>query len=306
MIYAGIFVSLLPSNAQQEVVTDDCPGNNARQILPEQAIRPYSLDVSFDKTTHIIFPSPIIYVDLGSSLILAAKAGGAENVLRVKAAARDFMAETNLSVITAEGSFYSFNVKYTACPEKLNIEMQQLAARGEGETCRPPNHTAAIYLKGWEGESPARVSFICRSIHKENRRQIRHIESHSFGIRYRLKSIHSHGKLLYVHTEIRNRTNVDFDVDFIRIKIIDKKLAKRTAIQETLIQPLSVWNEVRTIEGRRTERTIFAISKMTLPSDKRLLVELFEKNGGRHQSFTIESADLAAARSIDTLKTAQP
>ena len=38
------------------------------------------------KTVHVIFPSAIRYVDLGSSDLLAAKADGTENVLRVKAA----------------------------------------------------------------------------------------------------------------------------------------------------------------------------------------------------------------------------
>ena len=34
-----------------------------------------------------------------------------ENVLRVKAALRDFSRESNLSVITEDGAYYSFNVK---------------------------------------------------------------------------------------------------------------------------------------------------------------------------------------------------
>jgi conjugative transposon TraN protein len=278
MIYAGMLASLVPSCAQQAVA--------------QQTITPYRLEASFDKTTHVIFPSPIVYVDLGSSQIIAGKAGGAENVLRLKAAERDFEAETNLSVITAEGSFYSFNVNYASSPEQLNIAMQ--------------NAFPEIYLKNLEGESPGRVSFISRSIHRENKRHIRHIKSRSFGIRYLLKGIHADGNLLYLHTEMRNTSALAFDIDFVRLKIVDKKLAKRTAIQETVIHPLSVWNEVESVEGGRTERTVFAIGKISLPSDKRLVLEVFEKKGGRHQSFTIESADLAGARSMNKLKTEQP
>lgn len=43
------------------------------------------LEVTFDKTTHLIFPAPIRYVDLGSQNIIAGKAEDAENVLRIKA-----------------------------------------------------------------------------------------------------------------------------------------------------------------------------------------------------------------------------
>lgn len=44
--------------------------------------------------------------------IIAGKADGAENVVRVKAAVRDFSGETNLTAITEDGGFYTFDVHY--------------------------------------------------------------------------------------------------------------------------------------------------------------------------------------------------
>lgn len=55
-----------------------------RPLTFNRMIPPYALEVTFSKTVHIIFPSAIRYVDLGSADLLAAKADGAENVLRVK------------------------------------------------------------------------------------------------------------------------------------------------------------------------------------------------------------------------------
>jgi len=72
--------------------------------------------VTYDKTVHIIFPAEVRYVDLGSPDLIAGKADGAENVIRVKATIRNFPNETNMSVITEDGSFYMFNVKYAAEP----------------------------------------------------------------------------------------------------------------------------------------------------------------------------------------------
>ena len=46
-----------------------------KKITFDRMIPPYGLEVTFDKTTHIIFPSSIRYVDLGSSNIIAGKAG---------------------------------------------------------------------------------------------------------------------------------------------------------------------------------------------------------------------------------------
>ena len=41
--------------------------------------------------------------------VIAGKADGAENVIRVKATVRNFPNETNMSVITEDGSFYTFS-----------------------------------------------------------------------------------------------------------------------------------------------------------------------------------------------------
>jgi len=66
-----------------------------RPLTFNRMIAPYALEVTFNKTVHVIFPSAIRYVDLGSIDLLAAKADGLENVLRVKAAAKNFRNEGN-------------------------------------------------------------------------------------------------------------------------------------------------------------------------------------------------------------------
>ena len=82
-------------------------------LLEVGKIEPYEMEVTFDKTSHLIFPSAIRYIDLGSDYLVAGKAEDADNVLRIKAAVRDFEEETNFSVITEDGCFYSFNVYYS-------------------------------------------------------------------------------------------------------------------------------------------------------------------------------------------------
>jgi conjugative transposon TraN protein len=98
-------------------------------------IEPYQIEVTYSKTSHLIFPAAIRYVDLGSDYLIAAKAEDAENVLRVKAVVRDFDEETNFSVITEDGSFYNFNVLFNSFPVTLNynlLEMQKGISRENG------------------------------------------------------------------------------------------------------------------------------------------------------------------------------
>lgn len=271
-----------------------------KKITFDRMIPPYGLEVTFDKTIHIIFPAAIRYVDLGSTNIVAGKAGSTENILRVKASVRSFETETNMAVITEEGSYYNFNVKYADEPEKLNIEMKDFMH--DGITTNRPNNSMDIYLQELRSESPRIVYLINRAIHTTDKRKVKHIGSKRFGIQYLLKGIYSHNNLLYLHTSIKNSSNVPFDIDFIRMKIVDKKVAKQTAIQETVIYPLRAYNFITTVGGGKTDRTVFAIDKITIPNDKHLVIELFEKNGGRNQSFVIENEDLLRAEKINELK----
>lgn len=271
-----------------------------RPLTFNRMIPPYALEVTFSKTVHIIFPAAIRYVDLGSADLLATKADGAENVLRVKAALRDFSRESNLAVITEDGAYYTFNVKYADEPVKLSIEMADFIR--DGEAVNRPNNAMGIYLKELGSESPLLVRLIMQSIHQNNRREIKHIGSKRFGIQFTLKGIYTHNGLLYFHTQLKNASHVPFDVDYITFKIIDKKVAKRTAIQEQVIAPLRAYNHLMCAGGKKTKRTVFTLPKFTIPDDKHLVVELHEKDGGRHQSFTVENADLVRARVINELK----
>lgn len=271
-----------------------------RKLTFDRMVPPYGLEVTYDKTTHIIFPSAVRYVDLGSPNLVAGKADGAENVIRVKAVVRNFRDETNMSVITESGSFYTFNVKYADEPLLLNIEMKDFIH--DGSKVNRPNNALDIYLKELGSESPKLVQLINKSIHKENKRHVKHIGSKAFGIQYLLRGIYTHNGLLYFHTQVRNQSNVPFEVDFVTFKIVDKKVMKRTAIQEQIIFPLRAYNYATLVAGNKDERTVFTFDKFTIPADKVLVVELNEKSGGRHQSFTVESEDIVRAKVINELK----
>lgn len=292
-------------NAQVNDTIQRAAGNDlyqgiTRKLPYRQMVTPHGVQVTFAKTVHIIFPSAVRYVDLGSNWIIAGKADGAENVIRVKATTEGFPGETNFSVICEDGSFYSFNARYAHEPEMLNIEMKDFLENGDTTDF---SHTRMnIYFRELAGESPLLVKLIMQSIYKEDRREIRHLGCKRFGVQFLLKSVHSHNGLFYFHTETRNRSNVAFRTDFIRFKIVDKKVPKRTAIQERVIDPVRSYNEVLVTEGKSDVRTVYAVPQFTIPDDKLLVIELFEKDGGRHQTIRVENADLVAAKQINELK----
>ena len=186
----------------------------SRKIGFSRMIPPHGLEITYDKTVHVIFPSPIKYVH--------------------------FRNETNMSVITEDGNFYTFNVKYADEPLLLNVEMCDFIH--DGETVNRPNNAMEIYLQELGSESPRLVRLIMKSVHKQDKHWIKHIGCKRFGVRFLLKGLYTHGDLLYFHTEVRNATHVPFDVDFVTFKIVDKKIVRRTAMQEQVLFPLRAYN----------------------------------------------------------------
>lgn len=293
----AVMISAISMNAQ--IGSGDLYQGMSRTIPNGRVVLPYGLEVTYEKTVHLIFPAQIRYVDLGSSNLIAGKAEDADNVLRVKAAVRDFETETNLSVICDDGSFYAFNVKYAEEPKRLNIEMQDFLHSGGMNL---PTNKADIYFKELGNQSPVLVKLIMKTIWQNDKREIKHIGSKKFGIQFLLRGLYSHNGLLYFHLQTINQSQMPFAIDFITFKVVDKKVAKRTAIQEQVLQPLRTYNDVIRIGGLQTQRFIFALEQFTLPDDKVLEVALFERNGGRHQTFVVENEDIIRAKNIDNLK----
>ena len=258
-------------------------------------IEPYQMQVTYDKTTHLIFPTAIRYVDLGSEYLIAGKAEDAENVLRVKASVKDFETETNFSVITNDGRFYSFNVYYSAYPEELSYDLLTMQKAVDKENGND------VLFEELGNNSPSLSGLLLETIYTKDQRIVKHIGAKSFGIQFILKGIYIHNGKYYFHTELRNRTNVPFGIDFINFKVVDKKVAKRTVVQERPMIPLRTYKPLNEIGGKAIEQNVFLLDQFTISDDKVLLIEIFEKNGGRHQTLQVENSDLIKARLINDM-----
>jgi len=270
------------------------------KVLPRvesySTIAPYELRVTYGKTTHLIFPSAIRYVDLGSENITADKAGDAGNVLRIKAAVKDFTEETNCTVITDIGKFYHFNIRYSDYPEALAFSLLKEEMKSTG-SLTPTEESEALF-KELGSDPPALSHLVMEAIYKRDKRFVRHIGSESFGIKVSLKGIYTLNGKLFFYLQFDNSTNIPFTIDFISFKIMDKKIGKRTVIQEQTVEPLGKYKELDQIPGTSTERNVYLLEQRTIADDKQLIIEIFEKNGGRHQVLTLENEDLIKARLV--------
>ena len=277
------------------------------QTTPETPaeIRPQHIEAGFTKTVHILFPSPVTYIDIGSMDIIAGKADGAENVVRVKAAVRNFTAETNLTVITEDGGFFTFDVHYAENPavSTLNLTVQEPqpesmkkpAAAGYPQPTAPASE-GRVLLREVGREKPATIKRMLSDIYRQNRTDVKGIRTKKYGIEVEVLGIYVSNDVIYIHTCMYNDTNISFEVDARQFIVADKKLAKRTAQQQTPLEILRVCNDPAVVRGHQRQRTVFALPKLTIADDKVLLLEIIEKNGARHQTTEIPSREISNAK----------
>lgn len=266
-----------------------------------QGLTPRTIEVGFTKTVHILFPAPVTYIDIGSMAIIAGKADGAENVVRVKAAVRDFAEETNLSVITEDGGFYTFDARYAENPTTSTIEI----AAAESPAARPASSSeparadeGRVLLREVGRERPATIKRVLSDIYRQNRADVKGIHTRKYGVEVEVRGIYVHNDVIYLHVQIANNTNISFEVDYRRFVVADRKAAKRTAQQQRIIEPLRVCNDPSIVRGHQRQRIVFALPKLTLEEDKILLLEIAEKDGARHQCLEISSKELLGAKAL--------
>ena len=290
--YKHILFLLLILGVNQLLFAQD----NVQSALKLGKIEPYLMNVTYDKTSHLIFPSNIRYVDLGSESIIAEKADDAENVLRIKAAVKDFEPETNFSVITNDGKFYNFNVYYSPFPEDLSFNLSAMEKEGNKKVGNK------ILFRELGNQPASLTDLILETIYQNNKPIIKHIGAAKFGIQFILKGLYNHEGNYYFHLELKNRSNVPFDIEFIHFKIAEKKLAKRSIIQHQILKPLRSYQPLDAIKGKSIGGNVFILDQFTLAEDHVLFIEIFEKNGGRNQTLQVQNLDLIHAQLIDEMQ----
>jgi len=252
--------------------------------LTTSVIQPYHLVITNNKTTSLIFPYTIRSVDRGSQDVLAQKAEGVENILFIKAGKEAF-AQTNLSVITADGKFYSFLLDYVVNPPTLSLTFNKEGVETD---------TALSQLTGI---NEATMQTLSEKIVRDKRR-IRHFRTGKYKMQFRLSGIYIENDVLYFKLEIENHSNIGYNIEMLRFFIKDEMKSKRTASQEIEIQPIFISGDASLVKEQSKTILVYALPKFTIPDRKFLSVQLTEKNGGRHLHLNMLNSTIVKARFI--------
>lgn len=246
-------------------------------------VEPLTLSIGVLKTTNLIFPYSIASIDRGSKDLLVQKAKGVENILQIKASS-DSLKETNLTVVTADGSLYSFIIQYSPEPSILNLTLGLTDQQAKPAGLLPSNNDN-------EAKIHSNTSLVSLK-----RPWIFNLKDNSYDVGLRLIGIYIQEDVIYYQLELENKTNLRYNIDQIKFSILDKKKSKRTSSQEIDIDPIYVSGNLGKIETQSKQIVVFAMPKFTIPDGKELLIQTFERNGGRNLAFKVKNKHILNAK----------
>lgn len=231
--------------------------------------------VAVNRTTSVVFPSPIVSIDRGSEGIIVQKS--IATILKVKAAAV-FQDTTNLTIITAEGKLYSFLVYYCASPDNLTINVAGVLTVTTDTSLLSLTQKVLQYKNNLFG-----------------------IHTSEGKVQLSLLGLYTTGELVLCKLRLQNNSSLSYAVGRLQVFSKDKQKGKRRSTQERRIDPLVSFNQYAVVREKGLHVLVVILPKPSLNHSRSLRLELSEKDGERNLSLTVSNRFLLNAPIIPSI-----
>ena len=101
------------------------------------------------------------------------------------------------------------------------------------------------------------------------------------GMVLRLRDVAYFGRETYIVLEIENKSDIDFEVDFVQLFKVHGNPRKKSSYQKLSLEPLYGYKKPSIVKVGHVERFVYVVPKFTLIGRERLMIELQEKSGSR-------------------------
>lgn len=243
------------------------------------------LTVNEQATTVITASEPIRFVDISTEKVAGDQP--LDNIIRLKPKEAGHEDGEVLAIVTIVTERYrtQYALLYTTRVQEAvtdkEIQLQERDAYNNPAVSMSTVEMTRFARYIWN--SPAKIRNVATKAHR---------------MVMRLNNIYAVGDYFFIDFSIDNRTNIRFDIDEIRVKLADKKLAKATNAQVIELTPALVLEAGKTF--KHGYRNVVVIKKMTFPNDKTLTIEMTEKQiSGRNISLNIDYEDVLSADSFN-------
>lgn len=182
--------------------------------------------------------------------------------------------ESNLLTVTKNGHVYSYILKYKEKLPKLN---HFITAKESIGSERP------VILKQKPISRPhnriGHFKKFSNHLLKSNSGSI--ATKRKRGIKLQLQKMVYNAYEVYLVLEIKNKTEIDFEVDYLNIYRVNGNKKRKASYQKLLIQADYKHEMPSTIKVGKSCRFVYVLPKFVLGDGERLMIELKEEKGSR-------------------------
>lgn len=239
------------------------------------------LTVNEQVTTVITATEPVLFVDISTDRVAGDQP--LENVIRLKPKEAVHGDGDVLAIVTVVTERYrvQYALVYTT---RLQEAVTDKEVQPEEQQ---PFHHPKVSMSTEEMYRFARQVW-------NSPARYRDVGSRKHRMTMRVNNIYAAGDFFFIDFSVENRTDIRFDIDEIRIKLMDKKQARATNAQVIELEPEIMLERITSfLHGYRN---VIVIRKMTFPNDKVLTIEMNEKQiSGRTISVNIDYEDVLNA-----------
>ena len=188
--------------------------------------------------------------------------------------------ESNLLVINRNGSIFSYIVRYKSQLSKLNYFIPLSNSIGNEKPKAVDSIQIEVSEKSIDNNTYHYQKFCSYLLHR--RQYIGRYIRRNDGVILRLENIVFDKEELYFVIQIRNNSTLDYDLNFLNLSIETRKKGKRKSLQRLYLKPIFKHNLPSKIVMNETVRFIYVMPKFSLSNDRRIILELNEKDGERN------------------------
>lgn len=237
--------------------------------------------VSRDKVTLLAFKSPVRLVSNNIKGLTVKQSGSALITMRTTGA--DFnIAELN---VLDAGNKHLYRI------------LLEYSFGRAGKTVSIPAYKPLTSLAGIAGFN---WGSICLGLASGKRTDIEDHQS-AGGVKAWADKLSLAANKLFIRLDIRNRSGLPYEVDFVRFYIRDLRTVTRTASHEKEIVPVyTMLHKHTTILKGQEKAMVFAFSRFSVDEGQALYMEVYERHGNRHFYLRIKQ------KSLDKIKIITP
>ena len=187
--------------------------------------------------------------------------------------------ESNLLTITADGQVYSYILKYADQLSKLNYFISEGESIGNE---KPEIKTKKITKEAIDPYRDRTAYFQRFSEYLLHSKFDRLAAKRKKGIKLQLKKMVYNATEVYLVLEIKNKSGIDFEIDYLNIHRTNGNNKRKASFQKLQQQAIFKYKIPNTIKNGERRRFVYVLPKFVLGGNEKLEIELQEQNGSRN------------------------